>query len=213
MQKSCPTYFSTNHLIQLQPSFILIFLLFCEIGQRFFAPSYMLNAFYCCFTLISIYVSNAEAVQHCSSLLIGQYLCHSPLIDPATQQPYSCSPSNIAFVNCTVAPNVLCDPLDENGTFTKEIPCQFSSGKSWRVTVGLSVFFGWLGLDRFYLGYYGTGLIKFTTFGFFFIFHLIDVVLVALQIVGPADGTSYYMDYYGARMTHLYYNSSLVEPV
>ncbi|KAK2554594.1 TM2 domain-containing protein 1 [Acropora cervicornis] len=46
-------------------------------------------------------------------------------------------------------------------------------------------------------------LLKFCTLGFFFVFHLVDIVLIATQVVGPADGSSYIIDYYGPRLTHI----------
>lgn len=63
----------------------------------------------------------------------------------------------------------------------------------------LSVFLGMIGADRFYLGYPAIGLLKLSTLGFFFIGQAIDVVLIALQIVGPADGTAYRTNYYTFR--------------
>lgn len=62
----------------------------------------------------------------------------------------------------------------------------------------LSVFTGMFGVDRFYLGYYGMGLLKACTLGGFFIGQLVDVILIALQIVRPADGSHYIIPYYGA---------------
>lgn len=53
------------------------------------------------------------------------------------------------------------------------------------------------GIDRFYLGYPAIGLAKFCTLGFMFIGQLIDIVLIATQVVGPADGSSYVIPYYG----------------
>lgn len=54
------------------------------------------------------------------------------------------------------------------------------------------------GIDRFYLGYPGIGLLKLCTMGFMFIGQLIDIILIATQIVGPADGSYYVIPYYGA---------------
>ena len=55
----------------------------------------------------------------------------------------------------------------------------------------------WL-VYRFYLGYPAVGLLKFSTLGFFFIGHLVDIVLIATQTLGPADGSHYVISYYGA---------------
>ncbi|KAI9580941.1 hypothetical protein GQX74_011083 [Glossina fuscipes] len=62
----------------------------------------------------------------------------------------------------------------------------------------LSVFTGMFGLDRFYLGYYGIGLLKVRTLGGVFISQLVDIILIALQIVRPLDGSYYIVPYYGA---------------
>jgi TM2 domain-containing membrane protein YozV len=67
----------------------------------------------------------------------------------------------------------------------------------------LSVFVGFLGIDRFYLGYPAIGLLKLSTFGFFLLGSFIDIVLIASQVVGPSDGSDYYMPYYGPRIIHL----------
>lgn len=57
------------------------------------------------------------------------------------------------------------------------------------------------GIDRFYLGYPAIGLAKFCTLGFMFLGQLIDIILIATQVVGPADGSAYIIPYYGAGIT------------
>merc|ERR1712146_431593 len=77
----------------------------------------------------------------------------------------------------------------------------------FETALGLSVFFGMLGLDRFYLGYPALGLLKLMTLGFLFFGQLVDVVLIATQTVGPADGTPYKMRFTGPRITKLWANN------
>ncbi|XP_024909959.1 TM2 domain-containing protein 1 [Cynoglossus semilaevis] len=151
-----------------------------------------------------------EDVFSCEDLRLGQYLCNEPKIDEATQEPENCKDTT-AWVECLPAPNISCRL--SNGTefrfsgkevgFNKTISCRNVSGYSYRVAVALSLFLGWLGADRFYLGYPALGLLKFCTVGFCGIGTLIDFILIAMQIVGPADGSSYIVDYYGARLTRL----------
>ncbi|PAV73930.1 hypothetical protein WR25_07728 isoform C [Diploscapter pachys] len=63
----------------------------------------------------------------------------------------------------------------------------------------LSIFFGWLGLDRIYMGYYAIGLFKMFTVGGVVIFWMVDIVLIALQIIQPADGSPWLMPYFGPK--------------
>ena len=53
----------------------------------------------------------------------------------------------------------------------------------------LSVFVGSLGVDRFYLGYVGSGVVKLLTLGGFGIWTLIDLVLICTGSLRPADGS------------------------
>ncbi|KAM7012263.1 TM2 domain-containing protein 1 [Tautogolabrus adspersus] len=164
--------------------------------------------FYCVYSHLKVVLS--EEVDSCDSLRLGQYLCKDPKIDEATQEPENCRDTT-AWVECLPAPNISCRL--SNGTefrfsgeevgFNKTIPCRNVSGYSYKVAVALSLFLGWLGADRFYLGYPALGLLKFCTVGFCGIGTLIDFILIAMQIVGPADGSNYIVDYYGARLTRL----------
>lgn len=53
-----------------------------------------------------------------------------------------------------------------------------TGNKDFMATAMLSLFVGWLGVDRFYLGKVGTGLLKLLTFGGCGIWYLIDLILV-----------------------------------
>jgi TM2 domain/GYF domain 2 len=68
-----------------------------------------------------------------------------------------------------------------------EIPYVFSN-KDWLTAVLLSLFVGWLGIDRFYLGYTGLGIVKLLTLGFFGIWALIDLVLIIMGRLPDSDG-------------------------
>ena len=76
-------------------------------------------------------------------------------------------------------------------TFFRDAPCRWTNGYDFETALLLSVFLGMFGADRFYLGYPALGLLKFSTLGFFFLGHLLDIVLIASQVVGPADGSHY----------------------
>jgi TM2 domain-containing membrane protein YozV len=53
--------------------------------------------------------------------------------------------------------------------------------KKWIVALILSILVGGLGVDRFYMGYIGTGILKLITFGGLGIWWLIDLILIATK--------------------------------
>lgn len=52
----------------------------------------------------------------------------------------------------------------------------------------LSIFLGELGIDRFYLGKVGTGILKLITCGGFGIWWLVDVILIATGAMTDSQG-------------------------
>ena len=62
------------------------------------------------------------------------------------------------------------------------------SKKSWLVALLLSIFVGVLGVDRFYLGKTGTGILKLITGGGFGIWWLIDLIIIATSDMKDSEG-------------------------
>ncbi len=67
-------------------------------------------------------------------------------------------------------------------------PAQVAPGKQFIAAWLLSYFLGVLGVDRFYLGKVGTGLLKLFTFGGFGIWWLIDLILILAGAARDKDG-------------------------
>ena len=62
------------------------------------------------------------------------------------------------------------------------------SSKSYVTAMILSFFFGAFGVDRFYLGYTGLGVLKLLTFGGCGIWALIDFINIAIRKMTDSDG-------------------------
>ncbi len=69
----------------------------------------------------------------------------------------------------------------------KQIPGLFST-REWMITLILSIVIGAYGVDRFYLGQIGLGILKLITCGGLGIWWIIDIILVATRKMTDNDG-------------------------
>ena len=60
--------------------------------------------------------------------------------------------------------------------------------KSWHLALLLSFFFGYLGVDRFYIGRTRSAVIKLITLGCFGVWWLSDIILIASEYRKDAWG-------------------------
>lgn len=68
-----------------------------------------------------------------------------------------------------------------------EVPGLFSE-KEWVVALLLSFLLGYLGVDRFYLGQIGWGILKLVTLGGLGIWYIIDLILIATGSMRDQNG-------------------------
>jgi TM2 domain-containing membrane protein YozV len=52
---------------------------------------------------------------------------------------------------------------------------------NWLLTLLMSIFFGYWGVDRFIMGHIGLGILKIITIGGLGVWYLIDIILIATK--------------------------------
>jgi TM2 domain-containing membrane protein YozV len=67
-------------------------------------------------------------------------------------------------------------------------PVAADDSKDWLTALLLSIFLGQLGVDRFYMGYIGLGVLKLLTGGGCGIWWLVDVIMIATDSLKDAKG-------------------------
>lgn len=58
---------------------------------------------------------------------------------------------------------------------------------NWTTTLIVSIFVGWLGVDRFMMGQTGLGILKLLTAGGFGLWWLVDIILIATKKIGGVE--------------------------
>lgn len=67
-------------------------------------------------------------------------------------------------------------------------PIDNAENSKWLITLILCLFFGYLGVHRFYVGKIGTGIIQLLTGGGCGVWALIDFIMIALGSFTDAEG-------------------------
>lgn len=81
--------------------------------------------------------------------------------------------------------------ISGNRRFYKNVRCNWTGGYRWSTALIFSITLGGFGADRFYLGHWQEGIGKLFSFGGLGVWTLVDVILISLHYLGPADGSLY----------------------
>jgi len=128
-------------------------------------------------------VTRSATCQYCWQTPHWQHECTASAHCQATA-----TPRKHYIANCSVAADVVC--LGSR-RFLKRRVCDWTAGYSWSTALALSLSLGGFGADRFYLGHWQEGIGKLFSFGGLGVWTLMDVVLIAIGYLGPADGSLY----------------------
>jgi hypothetical protein len=87
-----------------------------------------------------------------------------------------------------IQPNTQVTDVETNRTFAaSQIPGVFSD-KEYIIALLFSIFLGYLGIDRFYMGQVGLGIGKLLTGGGCGVWWLIDIILIATRSSNDSAG-------------------------
>ena len=95
--------------------------------------------------------------------------------------------SNWAKTKIISADTLVMDVETERTYAASQIPGVFSD-KEYMVALLFSIFLGYLGVDRFYMGQVGIGIGKLLTLGGCGIWYLVDIILIATRSSNDSMG-------------------------
>ena len=101
--------------------------------------------------------------------------------------PYSLADLQAQVRAGSVKYNTLIRRGDSAWFNASEVPGLFSE-KEWLVALLLSLVLGYLGVDRFYLGHVGLGILKLITLGGLGIWYVVDLILIATGGLRDSNG-------------------------